>query len=119
MKNGFKAFALAALLSTSTFAATVEFVIQPGTGKGDYNTAQTAVQLKVGDVLHIVNNDTIVHRVHTGGKPFSHTPDINPNGGTYDADVTGAWDVRSNGPLYDHYYNPDTNASFFYVNVTE
>lgn len=116
MFQGLKATALAALLTSSTFAATVNFVIQPGTGSKPWNTPDTVINLKVGDVLHLVNKDTVDHAIHTNNsKPFKHTDLLAPGEDT-NVDVLTAWDLKTDKPLYDH-FNQETG--FVYVNVTE
>ena len=58
----------------------VEFHIPPGTDHGPWNTPAQAVAAHVGDVLRIVNDDTVPHRLHTDGAPFAHpTADIPPS----------------------------------------
>jgi hypothetical protein len=52
----------------------VEFHIKPGTGAKGYNTAATAVTVKVGQTLRLFNDDTVVHRLHTSGAPCPHQP---------------------------------------------
>ncbi len=58
----------------------VEFHIPHGTGGGPWNTAAQPVTAHVGDVLRVVNDDTVPHRLHTDGTPFPHpTADIPPS----------------------------------------
>ncbi len=47
----------------------VEFDIPPGTGDGPWNSPAQAVTAHVGDVLRIVNDDTVPHRLHTDSGP--------------------------------------------------
>src|SRR3954466_224593 len=58
----------------------VEFHIPAGTGHGPWNTPAQAVTAHVGDVLRIVNDDSVPHRLHTDGAPFPHpAADIAPS----------------------------------------
>jgi hypothetical protein len=52
----------------------VIFRIKAGTGKASWNTEATEVDVKVGQVLRIVNDDSVPHRLHTNGKPCPHGP---------------------------------------------
>lgn len=96
-------------------AKVVTFVVQPGTGAKAWNTPETKLTLHVGDTLRVVNQDTVDHAIHTGGKPFPHTryPYIKP-GESQDHKVTDVWDLEKNGPLYDHFYQ---EAGFIYLEV--
>lgn len=60
----------------------VEFHIKAGTGSQPWNSAETIVTAKVGNVLRIVNKDSVAHRPHTdGGAPFPHPASEIPPGG--------------------------------------
>jgi negative regulator of replication initiation len=50
----------------------VEFHIKHGTGNQPWNTAEEIITAKVGNILRIVNDDTVSHRPHTSGVPFPH-----------------------------------------------
>jgi len=50
----------------------VEFSIHAGTAGQAWNSREVAVVATVGDTLRIVNNDSVSHRLHTGGAPFPH-----------------------------------------------
>jgi hypothetical protein len=98
---------------TSTGPKVVEFRIKQGTGTGPWNTRDTMVTVKVGDTLKIVNDDTTVHRLHTGGAPCPHQPGNGlQKGQEYICEVKSALEVGSGAPVtYDH--NQGTSASFF------
>ena len=82
----------------------VTFNIMKDAEMADWNTKETMIMLKVGDVLKLVNNDTVVHAMHTNGSPCSHTPDIEP-GESYNAKMTSTYNPMKMGPLYDHYHS--------------
>ena len=50
----------------------VEFHIVKGTGNKPWNTKETAVEVKVGQTLRIINDDNAPHYLHTPGRPCSH-----------------------------------------------
>ncbi len=58
----------------------IVFTIPPGTGTdGQFNTSDNPVVGQVGDVLRLVNGDSIPHRLHTDGSPFGHpAADLGP-----------------------------------------
>jgi hypothetical protein len=95
--------------------ATIEFRIPVGTGTGSWNTRDNPVVVTIGDTLHIVNDDTIRHRLHTDGKPCPHGPEMLP-GGSFDCAITRSIDPDSDGSLYDHYVGP--SAKFWIKAVT-
>lgn len=102
-------------LTASAFAAqTVTFVIKNGNGATPWNTQATMITVKVGDTVHIVNDDTVNHRLHTDGEPCPHGPEMTP-GQSYDCVVDAPFDPNDNGPLYDHDFGPDTP---FWLTVT-
>ena len=108
------------LMAAGTFASLAcardyTFTIMAGTSGAAWNTKDTVVNLKVGDTLTLVNHDSEVHAIHTGGRPFAHFPPVQPDA-SYTEPVTGTWDPDVDGPLYDH-YNPETG--FFWVKVTQ
>lgn len=88
----------------------IEFRIPAGTGNGAWNTAATPVVAFVGQTLKVINNDTIVHRLHTNGNPCIHQPANSNPGQTYDCVVATVHDPGA-GDLYDH--NVGTTATFF------
>lgn len=84
----------------------VVFRIASGTGTGSWNTQQTMIRATVGQTVRFVNDDTIVHRLHTNGAPCPHGTQFQP-GSTYDCVVTRTFNSAA-GPLYDH--NVGTSA---------
>jgi hypothetical protein len=83
-------------------AEIVEFHIQPGTGRGAWNTKDTAVEVKMGDTLRIINDDSIAHQLHTNGAPCDHGSYMRAAGGSYDCFVEFSLDPDTDGSLYDH-----------------
>lgn len=83
----------------------VEFVIEEGTGKGAWNTEETAIKVPMGGVIRIINEDTIRHRIHTNGAPCPHGPKMEP-GEKWDCVVKREFSAKKKGPIYDHYYGP-------------
>lgn len=79
----------------------VEFRIKAGTGNGGWNTQAEMIEVKVGQTIRIYNDDTIVHRLHTGGRPCPHGQNI-PVGGTADCVVTQTFDSTTSNAVYDH-----------------
>ena len=77
----------------------VEFHIKAGTGNGPWNDEATRINVKVGQELHIVNDDNRSHLMHTNGSPFFHPfVPIAPGG-------KAVYKIASplpNGVLYDH-----------------
>jgi hypothetical protein len=81
----------------------VQFFIPPGTQAQDWNTQETMVVVRVGQTLRVTNNDSVVHAIHTNGRPFPHGADIQPGG-------TGTYVIRQTfepgqSPLYCHHFN--------------
>ena len=91
----------------------VEFHIANGTQKGPWNTAETTVQVKVGQTLRIINDDTIAHLLHTPGKPCPHGSSFGP-GKYYDCVIENTASPE-NDILYDHQFG---STSRFYVRAT-
>lgn len=94
------------------------FTILPGTGSGPWNTMSLPMVVYVGQTLRITNNDSVEHRMHTGGKPCPHQQTASaPFGGFYDCvisgETTGTATVKDYA-LYDHMLG---SASKFYVRV--
>jgi len=86
-------------------AATVEFHIKAGTGQNSWNDAASMLTVAVGDTVHIVNDDSIVHTLHTDNNtPCPHGTDMDAGGGSYDCVISYAFDPAADGPLHDHYY---------------
>lgn len=80
----------------------VVFRIKAGTGNQPWNTPDTMVTVKVGQTLRIVNDDTVTHRLHTGGAPCPHGTNFGP-GASYDCVATRALDPAATpGRTYDH-----------------
>lgn len=76
----------------------VEFRIKSGTGNGAWNTADTQLNLKVGQVLKLINDDAVRHRFHTNNSPCPHGNDIQP-GKSEDCVISREY---TGAPLYDH-----------------
>ena len=95
--------------------ATVIFHIPSGTGRGPWNDGSGRVVAKVGDILRIINDDSVAHRLHTSGRPFPHPEaDIFP-GGTADFVLQTPFDPSADGPLTDHDQGPQ---ALFFLEVT-
>jgi len=88
----------------------VSFRIAEGTGNAPWNSPETRIQLKVGQTLRIINDDTVAHRLHTNGRPCAHGPNI-PPGGFFDCVLAQTYSEAANGILYDH--NAGTSARFY------
>jgi hypothetical protein len=95
-------------------ATTVTFRIPAGTNRSPWNTAATTVIVYVGQVLKIVNDDSIVHRLHTGNAPCNHQPSNSDPGATFDCVVQRPVNASS-GSTYDH--NIGTNARFYVTSI--
>lgn len=89
---------------------TVVFNIPAGTGNQPWNTAATTVETFVGQTLELKNNDTVVHRLHTNGRPFPHGNNI-AVGGTMRHVIAQSYNRMTNGVIYDHIAG--TSAAFF------
>ena len=94
----------------SEVSSIVEFHIKSGTGSGSWNTAETQAVVAMGDTLRIINDDSVVHRLHTNGKPCPHGPQI-PVGTVFDCLITKEYNRTSDGDIYDHNVGP--SAKFF------
>jgi hypothetical protein len=90
-----------AAMAQAVEAQIVEFHIQPGTGRGPWNTRETAVEVHIGDTLRIINDDSIAHQLHTNGAPCDHGTSMRP-GGHYDCFIQFSLDPDVDGALYDH-----------------
>lgn len=80
----------------------VEFHIAPGTGAAPWNSMAQMIVIPVGKTLRIINDDAVVHRMHTPGRPCPHQPANMAPGGKYDCVISEAFDPGTNAPLYDH-----------------
>jgi hypothetical protein len=88
----------------TTVPVTVIFRIVNGTGSLAWNARDAAVAATVGDTLRIVNDDSIPHRLHTDGRPFSHPANDIPPNQTADFLLMTAFSPEIDGPLTDHDY---------------
>lgn len=118
----FKGFTylMAAMLTSAGMAMAedvVEFHIPADTGKKPWNTRDTMVEVKVGQTLRIINDDTTQHRLHTtAGKPCKHGPSNVAKGDHYDCVVTTTADPDvADEFCYDHNVGPSAR---FYVRAT-
>jgi hypothetical protein len=115
LANGLLALAVASFGMFSAlpaFAEIVEFRIPAGTGRANWNSPETMVSVAMGDTLRIINDDSIVHTLHTNGRPCGHGSDMAAGGGYYDCVITRPFDAEIDGPLYDHY---NSAAKFWLV----
>lgn len=95
-------------------ADAIVFHIPAGTGNQPWNTPESAIVATVGNMLRIVNDDTLPHRLHTSGIPFPHpSSDILP-GQAADFVLEAPFDPGASQPLYDH--NAGSDAQFW-INV--
>jgi hypothetical protein len=91
----------------------VVFRIPAGTGNAAWNAKGAMVDVKVGQTLRIFNDDTVAHRMHTGGAPCGHQPEMTPPGGAFDCIVSRPVDPSGadQPPTYDHGFG--RNAMFW------
>lgn len=94
--------------------ALVEFHILPGTGESPWNTKETTVEVKVGDTVRIINDDSIPHTLHTFGRPCEHQPAASLPGEFYDCVIATTADPRID-LLYDHDFGQKAR---FYLKAT-
>jgi hypothetical protein len=87
----------------------IEFHIANGTQEGPWNTDKSVVHVKLGQILRVINDDTIGHRMHTDGAPCPHGPQIEP-GKTWDCLVSKPF----TGVLYDHQFG---QPAAFYIDA--
>jgi hypothetical protein len=107
-------FVLVTLFSASLgYSKVVMFEIKNGTGNYSWNTQQETVQVQVGDILRVFNNDSITHRLHTNGAPCEHSPDIKTTK-FWDCKIQRPYNVEAQGPLYDHYVGDE---AAFWINA--
>ena len=93
--------------------ALVVFRIPAGTGAGDWNTPETKVVARYGDVLRLVNGDSMPHRLHTDGAPFPHPESDLAPGESEDFELIAPFGLGT-GPLYCHVHGP---SSEFWIDV--
>ncbi len=96
-------------------AAVLEFHIANGTAGNPWNTAATPIKAKVGDTIHFINDDSVVHRLHTFGAPCEHGPEVQA-GAAWDCVTTAPYSSTTDGPLYDHNYGEDAAVYFEVAN---
>ena len=93
----------------------VVFRIKAGTGNGAWNTAETMITAKVGQVIRFVNDDTVRHRLHTGGEPCNHGPNFEP-GATWDC-VASDPVVSEAGAIRTYDHNSGRNNAPVFMKV--
>ncbi len=104
-----KSLGLILFLLVGAFAQAeiVEFTIAPGTHDQAWNTKETAIRAKIGDIIRVINKDDINHALHTYGAPCPHPEYDNGDpirpGESWDCPVTLPFDSDKEGPLRDHY----------------
>jgi hypothetical protein len=92
----------------------VEFHVKDGTGQGAWNTQDKMVEVKVGQILRLINDDSVAHRLHTDdGIPCNHGDEMDPQGGQYDCVIKHPYDSATDGPLHDHDW--DESVALFWV----
>lgn len=91
---------------------TVNFAIPAGTNATPWNSTTTVVETFIGQTLKMTNNDSVVHQMHTGGKPCPHGSPINP-GATANCVISKAYNYKTDGNLYDH--NLGTKSAFYMI----
>jgi negative regulator of replication initiation len=96
----------------------VIFHIKQGTGNQPWNTAGEIITAKVGNILRIVNDDTVAHRPHTSGVPFPHPAADIPPGGQADYLLQASFPSSPGAmeALYDHASGP---AAQFWIRVEQ
>ena len=105
MKMWMAAAAAVLAIGSSAMAEVVEFTIVEGTGGKPWNTKETAIAAKLGDVIRFHNADTIAHILHTNGAPCAHGSTFQP-GADWDCKVSKEFSAATQGPLYDHNFGP-------------
>lgn len=95
----------------------VEFIIQPGTGAGAWNSSNQYLEVKVGDTIRIRNMDSTIHELHMpGNSTCPHGSGAIPTGGFYDCKTTKTFETNRNNPQsYDHIVNSSVAPFFFRV----
>ena len=67
----------------------VEFRIPAGAGEGPWNSPDTAVVVYVGQILRVINDDSIDHQIHAPDDgAIDHGGRLSANGGSENYDVT-------------------------------
>lgn len=92
----------------------VTFNIPAGTGTGRWNQSATPAVVFKGQTLRILNQDTMVHRLHTGGNPCPHQGANIATGQAYDCVVTQAHSATATD-TYDH--NVGNSANFYILAI--
>lgn len=95
-------------------AQVVTFRIPAGTGRTAWNNVASTVRVFVGQTLRIVNDDSVNHRLHTGGAPCGHQPSNSVPGASFDCVVIRPLEASA-GRTYDHLYG--TGARFFVTSI--
>ncbi len=90
----------------------ISFNILAGTGSGPWNLASKPMEVYVGQTLTIVNQDTVIHQMHTGGKPCAHGAPI-PPGGSGNCVISADYSSVTSGGIYDH--GAGVKAPFYLV----
>ncbi|MEK6580187.1 MAG: hypothetical protein AABZ55_13260 [Bdellovibrionota bacterium] len=93
----------------------IDFHIASGTKNGAWNTQDTMVQVRMGQIVHFINDDSVVHRLHTDGAPCEHGPEMKP-GATWDCVVKVVYDSEADGALYDHGFG---QRAKFWIKATD
>ena len=96
-------------------AVVVEFHIPEGTGNGPWNTPDNPVIVRIGQILRIINKDSVLHQLHALGEPCEHADDPIEPGQHYDCEITTEADPLRT-VLYDHRYG---SSARFYVKATK
>ncbi len=95
-------------------ATMLTFRIPAGTGTNPWNTSATVVRARLGQTVRIFNDDTRVHRLHTGGAPCGHQANDTQPGGSFDCVITRVVNSAA-GSTYDHNIGPSAR---FYIDAT-
>jgi hypothetical protein len=111
------AFAVGFLTTTSTRAQAqfpesdeiVEFHIPAGTGDKAWNTLANPIMVKRGQILRLINDDSIEHFLHTNGAPCPHGSHAFKTGEFYDCAITRVHNASA-GDTYDHDQGPDAQV---------
>ncbi len=115
MKRSTLALSLLALVGSAAQAAVIDFHIPAGTGGKPWNTMATAVEARIGDVVRIINDDSIDHLMHTFGRPCEHQPEPSKPGDVYECEIATTADPRID-TLYDHNFGITAR---FYLKATK
>ena len=105
-----KVFVVPGQPAPSSASASAYFRIPVGTQGSEWNSSQQPIDLFVGQVLRVINRDTVNHQVGTPmGRPCAASP-VLPPGGVYDCVVTSGY-AASQGSIYDPLFS--TSARFY------